>query len=271
MNKQDYAWEKVQLARNPKRPTSQVLIKTLFSDFIELHGDRLFGDDGAIIGGIATFLGKPITIIGEEKGDTTEHKIARNFGMPSPEGYRKAKRLIEQAEKFSRPILLIVDTPGAFPGIGAEERGQAGAIAANIQLLMRVKTVVFVVVLGEGGSGGALALGVGDYVMMFENSIFSILSPEGFASIVYKDSSKAKEAASIMRLTASDLQDLGVIDEILLEGEGLHQNYEVGFKAFQNRLQTLLLEFGHYSLDALIEKRYQKYRKMGLYLEGNHE
>ena len=271
MNKQDLAWEKVQLARNPKRPTSLVLIKDLFPDFLELHGDRLFSDDASIVGGIATFNGEPITVIGEEKGDTTANKIKRNFGMPNPEGYRKAKRLILQAEKFKRPIFLIVDTPGAYPGLGAEERGQAGAIATNISLLMEVKTPVVVIILGEGGSGGALAIGVGDYVMMFENSIFSILSPEGFASIVFKDSTKAKEAATLMRLTALDLKDLQAIDEIIPEGEGLHLNKDFGFKHLQIRLTTVLNRLKNLSSSELINQRYQKYRQMGVYLEGNHE
>ncbi|MGD9887627.1 MAG: acetyl-CoA carboxylase carboxyltransferase subunit alpha [Bacilli bacterium] len=271
MNKQDLAWEKVQLARHLKRPTSQTLINELFPDFIELHGDRLFSDDISIIGGIATFNGQPITVIGEEKGYNTDSKIMHNFGMPHPEGYRKAKRLFFQAEKFHRPIFLIVDTPGAYPGIGAEERGQAEAIAANIQTLMKVKTPVFVVILGEGGSGGALAIGVGDFVMMFENSIFSILSPEGFASIVYKDSNKAKEAAAMMKLTASDLFDLQAIDAILPEGGGLHLDHSFGFNVLKDKLQQLLLLYKKIPIDELVAKRYLKYRKMGIFQEGHHE
>ena len=177
-------WEKVKQARSTDRPTANAVIAALFPDFIELHGDRLFSDDAAIIGGIATLDGKPVTIIAEEKGKNTEDKIKRNFGMPHPEGYRKALRLMKQAEKFNRPIITIIDTPGAYPGIGAEERGQAQAIALNLKELMNIKVPIVVVVLGEGGSGGALAIGVGDYIMMFENAIYSILSPEGFASIL---------------------------------------------------------------------------------------
>ncbi|MBU1141422.1 MAG: acetyl-CoA carboxylase carboxyl transferase subunit alpha, partial [Firmicutes bacterium] len=222
MSEINTAWEKVKLARHSKRPTASYLIKELFPDFIELHGDRGFADDEAITAGLGTFNGIPMTIIAEEKGRTTEEKIKHNFGMPHPEGYRKAIRLMKQAEKFKRPILCIIDTPGAYPGIGAEERGQAQAIAYNLKTMMGLKTPIIVVVLSEGGSGGALAIGVGDHIFMFENSIYAILSPEGFASIIYKDSSQADHAASIMKLTAEDLKGFGVIDTIIYEQEGLH-------------------------------------------------
>lgn len=244
------------------------MIAALFPDFIELHGDRLFSDDAAIIGGIATLDGKPVTIIAEEKGKNTEDKIKRNFGMPHPEGYRKALRLMKQAEKFNRPIITIIDTPGAYPGIGAEERGQAQAIALNLKELMNIKVPIVVVVLGEGGSGGALAIGVGDYIMMFENAIYSILSPEGFASILFKDSSKAKEAAVHMKLTAEDLKELKVIDEIILEGKGLHVEPEIGLHNLKNALSKQLKKLKKMTKESLLDKRYEKFRKMGEYRES---
>ena len=261
------AWEKVKLARHPKRPTSQFLIKSLFNDFIELHGDRSFGDDKAIIGGIATFNGLPITVIAEEKGISTEDKIAHNFGMPHPEGYRKALRLMRQAEKFKRPIFCIIDTPGAYPGIGAEERGQAQAIAYNLQQMISLKTPIIILVLSEGGSGGALAIVVGDYVMMLENSIYAILSPEGFASIVYKDASKADHAASIMKLTAQDLLSFEVIDTIIEEGNGLHLQPEIGLINIKTALTKALNQLTKLSESKLLDQRYQKYRKMGVFIE----
>lgn len=261
------AWEKVKLARHPKRPTSIKLIKELFPDFIELKGDRTFADDHAIIGGIGTLNGIPMTIIAEEKGVTTEEKIFHNFGMPHPEGYRKALRLMRQAEKFKRPILCIIDTPGAYPGIGAEERGQAQAIANNLKEMMGLKTPIIVIVLSEGGSGGALAVGVGDYIMMFENSIYAILSPEGYASIIYKDSQKADVAADLMKLTAQDLMSLGVIDEIILENEGLHIDYDYGFQELKKAIITQLRKLEKKKEDVLLKARYQKFRRIGEYLE----
>ncbi len=261
------AWERVKLARHPKRPTAQTVIKSLSPDFIELHGDRSFADDRAIIGGIGTILGVPMTIIAEEKGITTEDKIKHNFGMPHPEGYRKAMRLMKQAEKFKRPILCIIDTPGAYPGIGAEERGQAQAIAFNLREMMGLKTPIFVLVLSEGGSGGALAIGVGDHIMMYENSIYAILSPEGFASIIYKDASKADHAASLMKLTADDLKAFDIIDEILPEGEGLHVEPEIGFEALKKALQQAMKKTLKMKTDKLLSDRYKKYRHMGVFLE----
>ena len=265
MDIQNSAWEIVRLARHPKRPTSKTLIKELFPDFIELHGDRLFSDDPSIIGGIASFLGKPITIIAQEKGTTTEDKIYRNFGMAHPEGYRKALRLMKQAEKFNRPIFCIIDTPGAYPGIGAEERGQAGAIALNLREMSRISVPIIAVVLSEGGSGGALGIGVGDSVAMFENSIYSILSPEGFASILYKDSSKAAEAASLMKLTADDLYQQNVIDAIFMEEGGLHISYQAGFSYLKSFLEKELNRLSQIPSDKLLEKRYLKYRQLGQY------
>ena len=206
-------------------------------------------------------------MIAEEKGRNTEEKIEHNFGMPHPEGYRKALRLMRQAEKFHRPIICIIDTPGAYPGIGAEERGQAQAIAYNMQQMMSLKTPIIVIVLSEGGSGGALAIGVGDEVMMFENSIYAILSPEGFASIVYKDSAKADHAASLMKLTAQDLYDLKVIDHIITEGEGLHVDHETGVQELRQQLTRALNQLSKLTPTKLLEKRYMKYRHMGVFIE----
>lgn len=265
------AWDIVKLARHPKRPTAQTLIKELFPDFLELHGDRQYADDLSIIGGIGTFNGIQMTIIAEEKGIGTDGKIRHNFGMPHPEGYRKALRLMKQAEKFKRPILCIVDTPGAYPGIGAEERGQAQAIANNLKEMMGLKTPILVVILSEGGSGGALAIGVGDVVLMFENSIYAILSPEGYASIIYKDSQKADLAASLMKLTAQDLLDFGVIDEIIPEQEGLHIDADYGIKELKKSLMKHLKNLMKESSELRLEQRYAKYRKMGVVIEQQGE
>lgn len=265
MNEQKTAWERVLLARHPKRPTSIDLIQYLFPDFIEFHGDRVFGDDAAIIGGIGTLQNQVMTVIAQEKGVATEDKIKHNFGMPHPEGYRKAIRLMRQAEKFERPILCIIDTPGAYPGITSEERGQARAIAYNLKEMLALKVPILVVVLGEGGSGGALAIGVGDKVFMFENSIYAILSPEGFASILYKDSSKANEAAEWMKLTAGDLYKLQVIDEVIEEQGGLHENPGFGFGNLKQKLEEALGELLKLEKQELVEKRKLKYRNMGKY------
>lgn len=264
----DKVWERIKLARNIDRPTASKLIKAIFPDFIELHGDRLFGDDAAIIGGLATFNDIPVTVIAEEKGTNTNDKLKHNFGMPHPEGYRKALRLMKQAEKFRRPIITIIDTPGAYPGLGAEERGQAGAIALNLKELMFLNTPVIVIILGEGGSGGALAIGVGDQILMFENAIYSILSPEGFASILFKDSSRAKEAAHLMKLTADELLKFGIIDEIILEDEGLNSNPEPGFENLKKSLTKHLKKLINTPNATLLKNRYAKFRKMGEYEES---
>jgi acetyl-CoA carboxylase carboxyl transferase subunit alpha len=261
------AWEKVRLARHPKRPTAVKLIARLFPDFLELHGDREFSDDPAVLGGLATFAGRPVTVIAHEKGTTTDEKIHRNFGMPHPEGYRKALRLMRQAEKFRRPVVCIVDTPGAYPGIGAEERGQAQAIALNLREMMRLKTPVVVVILGEGGSGGALGIGVGDAVAMCENAIYSILSPEGFAAILFKDAVQAPQAAALMKLTSSDLLGFGVIDAVLPEGEGLQVDPEPGFKNIEHFLLTALARLEDVPIAELLETRYQKFRRLGAVTE----
>ncbi|MFA7417308.1 MAG: acetyl-CoA carboxylase carboxyltransferase subunit alpha [Acholeplasma sp.] len=268
MTTMDKVWERIKLARSQDRPTATKLIKTMFPDFLELHGDRLYGDDAAIIGGVATFNDIPVTIIAEEKGTDTNDKLKHNFGMPHPEGYRKALRLMKQAEKFSRPIITIIDTPGAYPGLGAEERGQAGAIAQNLKDLMVLKTPIIVVVLGEGGSGGALAIGIGDQILMFENAIYSILSPEGFASILFKDATRAKEAAHLMKLTADDLKSFGVIDDIILEGKGLNTNPETGFNNLKKSMTKHLNKLMKTPLDTLLKNRYNKFKQMGEYEES---
>ena len=268
MTTMDKVWERIKLARSQDRPTATKLIKAMFPDFLELHGDRLYGDDAAIIGGVATFNDIPVTIIAEEKGTDTNDKLKHNFGMPHPEGYRKALRLMKQAEKFSRPIITIIDTPGAYPGLGAEERGQAGAIAQNLKDLMVLKTPIIVVVLGEGGSGGALAIGIGDQILMFENAIYSILSPEGFASILFKDATRAKEAAHLMKLTADDLKSFGVIDDIILEGNGLNTNPETGFNNLKKSMTKHLNKLMKTPLDTLLKNRYNKFKQMGEYEES---
>lgn len=256
------AWEKVQKARRVDRPTSVDYIDSIFDDFIELHGDRQYKDDAAIIGGIGKLQDIPVTIIAQEKGKNIKEKIRRNFGSPNPEGYRKALRLMKQAEKFKRPIICLVDTQGAFCGIGAEERGQGEAIAKNLMEMSNLKVPIISIVLGEGGSGGALALAVSDKVWMLENATYSILSPEGFASILYKDSTKAKEAAEVMKLTSHDLYELQVIDEIIEEPlDGAHES----FKSIANELKILLeeeiKELMTIEINELLENRYNKYRK----------
>ena len=263
------AWEIVKLARHPKRITSRTLISMLFTDFIELKGDRLFRDDPSIIGGIAKFQTIPVTVIAEEKGMNTEDKIKHNFGMPHPEGYRKAIRLMKQAEKFNRPIITIIDTPGAYPGIEAEERGQARAIAQNLFDMMALSVPIIVIVLSEGGSGGALAIGVGDYTVMFENAIYSILSPEGFASILYKDSSKAEQAAEIMKLTAKDLLEFKIIDEIISEKDGLHEDPTFGVNELKLKMTKRLKKLQTLNKHTLLNQRYDKFRKIGVFKEGD--
>lgn len=268
VNQEEKVWEKVRLARHPKRPTASVVIKQLFPDFLELHGDRQFGDDASLIGGLATFMGQPVTVIAQEKGTTTDEKIARNFGMPHPEGYRKALRLMKQAEKFHRPIVFIIDTPGAYPGIGAEERGQAQAIAFNLFEMIAIQTPMVGIVLSEGGSGGALAIGVTDTLLMLENSIYSIISPEGFASILFKDSTKAKAAAALMKLTADDLLSFKIIDAIVPEAKGGFQE-DIPFTIQQLRvlLQKSLKQLTKMTLNQLIQLREKRFRDIGVFEE----
>ena len=267
---EDLVWEKVRLARHPKRPTATTVIKYLFPDFMELHGDRQFGDDTSILAGLATFKGIPVTVIAQEKGTTTEEKIARNFGMPHPEGYRKALRFMKQAEKFKRPIILMIDTPGAYPGIGAEERGQAQAIAFNLFEMSALKTPLIGIVLSEGGSGGALAIGVTDTLFMLENSIYSIISPEGFASILFKDAAKAKHAASLMKLTADDLLSLGIIDAIVPEVKtGFHEDIAFTLNHLIQLIQQSLKMLSKMSVDKLLARREKKFRDIGVFLDAS--
>lgn len=256
-------WEKVKLARMPIRPTGIDYIELIFKEFVELHGDRLYGEDRAIVGGLAFFNDIPVTIIAQQKGRNTKENISRNFSMPHPEGYRKALRLMKQAEKFHRPVICFIDTPGAFCGIGAEERGQGEAIATNLADMMMLRTPIISVVISEGGSGGALALGVADRVYMLENAIYSILSPEGFASILYKDSSKAEAAANDMKLTAQDLYQFGVIDNIIPEPPGgAHNNYEFVTDKVKEVICTDLKELKSLSVDDMLDRRYKKFRNI---------
>ena len=257
------AWERVELARQLERPKSLDYINKIFDEFIELHGDRNFGDDKSIIGGIAKLQGIAVTVIGEQKGKNVKENMQRNFGMPEPEGYRKALRLMKQAEKFNRPIITFIDTPGAYPGIGAEERGQGEAIAKNMMKMSMLKVPIICIVIGEGSSGGALAIGIGDRVIMLENAIYSILSPEGFASILYKDASKAQQAAEDMKITAKDLKSLGIIDEIIKEPkDGAQNDFEKVTKSIKKYLISNIEELQKLSKEELIEKRYQKFRTM---------
>ncbi len=257
------AWDRVMLARKMERPKSLDYINEIFEDFIELHGDRNFGDDKAIIGGIAVLEGKPVTVIGEQKGKKAKENMERNFGMPNPEGYRKALRLMKQAEKFNRPIITFIDTPGAYPGMGAEERGQGEAIAKNIFEMSKLEVPIICVVIGEGSSGGALAIAVGDRIVMLENAIYSILSPEGFASILYKDSNKAKEAAEDMKATAKDLKSFGIIDKIIKEPEdGAEKDFESVVKELKSYIKKSLKELNKLSKEELVNERYEKFRTM---------
>lgn len=260
--------DKLTLSRMVERPTSLDYIERVFDVFIELHGDRQFRDDPCIVGGIARLGKMPVTVIGQQKGRNTKENVQRNFGMPNPEGFRKALRLMKQAEKFQRPVICFIDTPGAHPGIGAEERGQAEAIARNLMEMVSLRTPVISIVIGEGGSGGALALSVADEIWMLEHSIYSVLSPEGFASILWKDSSRAKEAAEMMKITAQDLKQLDIIDRILEEPSG---GAHTDPQAIANVIRQYLLEvpFQDMKKDVpkMLDQRYNKYRKIGAYME----
>jgi acetyl-CoA carboxylase carboxyl transferase subunit alpha len=262
------AWEKVSIAKLVERPTALDYIERIFTDFVELHGDRLFRDDPSIVGGIGKLNGRPVTIIGQQKGRDTKEYIKRNFGMPNPEGYRKVLRLMKQAEKFNRPVICFVDTPGAYPGIGAEERGQGEAIARNLMEMANLRVPLVSIVIGEGGSGGALAMAVADEVWMLENSIYSILSPEGFASILWKDSSRAKEAAEVMKITAEDLKNFGIIDRVINEPlGGAHKNVEETADNIKAALSETISKLSEYDIEELLNKRYNKFRSFGVYNE----
>ena len=256
-------WEHVQLARAKTRPTGKDYIEALFDDFMEFHGDRHCGDDPAVIGGVAFFHGKPVTVLAQEKGEGTRENIARNFGMVSPEGYWKSLRLMQQAEKFHRPVICLVDTPGAFCGLEAEERGQGEAIAKNLYTLAGLIVPVLSIVIGEGGSGGALAFAVADEVWMLEHSVYSILSPEGFASILWKDSKKAKEAAAVMKLTAADLYQMGMIEHVIPEAEPVsRENINDAAAYLENGIEDFLGKYGKTEPEKLLEHRYERFRKM---------
>ena len=262
------AWQRTQIARHPKRPHTLDLVNLLLEDWVELHGDRVFGDDKAIVGGIATFDGEPVVVIGHQKGRDTRENIARNFGMPHPEGYRKALRLMQLAGKFGKPIITLIDTPGAYPGLAAEERGQAEAIARNLREMAGLPTPVICVVTGEGGSGGALALGVGNRVLMLEYSIYSVISPEGCAAILWGEAAKAPEAAELMRVTAPDLLKLGVIDAIVPEPVGgAHRNWDATAASLREALREQLRQLRSKSEAELIEERQEKCRRIGVFEE----
>ena len=261
-------WQRVQLARHPKRPHSLDYINQIVTDFQELHGDRAFGDDAAIVGGTGFLDGQPVMLIGQQKGRDTKQKLIRNFGMPKPEGYRKAMRLMNLAAKFARPIVTLLDTPGAYPGIDAEERGQAQAIAYNLREMSRLPVPVVVVVIGEGGSGGALALGVGNRVYMLENSIYSVISPESCAAIIYRDAGKAEMAANALKLTAQDLLHLKLIDDIIPEPPGgAHENHALAAEMLRTTVRMALAELKDKPPRELIDQRYEKFRFMGNFFE----
>ncbi len=258
------AWERVLLARHPKRPHSLDYIQRLFTGFEEIHGDRCFADDPAIVAGMGHFDGRPVMIVAQQKGRDTRQKLHRNWGMPKPEGYRKALRVMKLADKFHRPIITFLDTPGAYPGVDAEERGQAEAIAMNLREMSRLNTPVIAVVIGEGGSGGALGLGVANRVYMLENAVYSVISPESCAAIIYRDSGKAPQAAEALRLTAPDLQQLGLIDGIIPEpSEGAHTDVDAAAESLRGALAAALAELSGVDPAVLLEERYQKFRRMG--------
>jgi acetyl-CoA carboxylase carboxyl transferase subunit alpha len=263
-------WTRVLLARHPKRPHTLDYIGRIFTNFTELHGDRAYGDDPAIVGGMASFEGQPLMVMGQQKGRDTKQKLHRNFGMPKPEGYRKAMRLMRLADKFHRPIITFLDTPGAYPGIDAEERGQAEAIAVNLREMSRLGVPVIAIVIGEGGSGGALGLGVANRVYMLENAYYSVITPESCAAIIYRDSGKAPEAARALRLAASDLLALGLIDGIISEpAEGAHTDVDKAAEFIKEALRKPLQELALRSARELIDDRYNKFRQMGnFFAEG---
>ncbi len=262
-------WQRAQLARHPKRPHTLDLFRLLLEDFVELHGDRVFGDDKAIVGGLARFEGDPVVVIGHQKGRDTRENIARNFGMPHPEGYRKALRLMEMAAKFRKPLITFIDTPGAYPGLGAEERGQAEAIARNLREMAGLATPIVCLVTGEGGSGGALAIGVANRILMLEHAIYSVISPEGCAAILWGEATKAPEAAELMRITAPDLMKLGVIDRIIPEPPGgAHRNWEETAENLRGPLRDALWELRSLTTEELVAERYEKFRRIGVFEES---
>lgn len=262
------AWQRVQIARHPKRPYTMDYIQLLMTDFIELHGDRLFADDQAIIGGVAKFNGNKVMVMGHQKGRDTKENLRRNFGCAHPEGYRKALRLMKMAQRFNLPVVTLIDTPGAYPGVDAEERGQAQAIATNLKEMVDIAVPIVVIVIGEGGSGGAIGLGVGDKVCLLENAYYSVISPEGCASILWRNSAKAPEASETLKLTAKDLLNLGIIDEIIPEPlGGAHRDPEKAAKNLGDTLKRNLDELIKIPKERLLQLRYEKFRKMGIFKE----
>jgi acetyl-CoA carboxylase carboxyl transferase subunit alpha len=265
-------WQRVMIARHAQRPYTLDYIRALCTDFIELHGDRSFSDDAAMVGGLAKFEGQPVVVLGHQKGRTVQESMYRNFGMPHPEGYRKALRLMKMAEKFKRPVLCFIDTPGAYPGIGAEERGQARAIALNLFEMASLRVPVICTVIGEGGSGGALAIGMGDKVLMCENAWYSVISPEGCAAILFRDATRASEAAAALKLTAPELKALSIIDEIIPEPQGgAHRDPGTLMEATRAILLKNLKELKTLSPEQLLDTRYQKFRTLGVWREAELE
>ena len=256
-------YDRVKLARSSERPTGLDYIQNIFRDFIELHGDRRYGDDPAVVGGIARLGGLPVTVVAIEKGHTAKERAARNFGAPHPEGYRKALRLMKQAEKFHRPVVCFVDTAGAYCGLGAEERGQASAIAANLMEMMGLKTPILSLLIGEGGSGGALALAVADEVWMMENAVYSVISPEGGASILYKDATQVERAAEELRITAQDLYGFGVVERVISEAEG----FDAAYRSLRDQLDAELNRRMQMDVQSLLRARYERFRKIGGLME----
>lgn len=261
-------WQRAQIARHTQRPYALDYINSLFTDFVELHGDRNYGDDRALITGLAKFQGRPVAIIGHQKGRDTKQRLIRNFGQPKPEGYRKALRVMRLAAKFGRPVITFIDTPGAYPGIDAEERGQAEAIAVNLREMARLPVPIIVTVTGEGGSGGALAIAVGDRVNILENSFYSVISPEGCAAILWRDSAKAETAAAALKITAKDLKELGIVDEIVPEPEGgAHVDPESAAQLLGEVLERELTALSQQPVKDLLEARYEKFRRMGQFFD----
>jgi acetyl-CoA carboxylase carboxyl transferase subunit alpha len=262
------AWQRAQIARHQQRPYLLDFVNFLFTDFMELHGDRGFADDKAIVAGLAKYHGRPVAVIGHQKGRDTKQRLARNFGQPKPEGYRKALRVMQLAAKFGRPILSFVDTQGAYPGMDAEERGQGEAIARNLREMARLPVPIIVTVTGEGGSGGALAIAVGDKVNILENSFYSVISPEGCASIIWRDASKAETAAAAMKITPRELKEQGVVDEIIPEPDGgAHMDHEAAARLIDEVLDRQLVALSHASIRDLVDARYEKFRKMGQFFD----
>jgi acetyl-CoA carboxylase carboxyl transferase subunit alpha len=261
-------WQRAQIARHAQRPYTQDFISLLLTDFVELHGDRAYGDDKAIVAGLAKFHGRPVAVVGHQKGRDTKQRLIRNFGQPKPEGYRKAIRVMQLAAKFGRPVLTFIDTQGAYPGIDAEERGQAEAIAKNLREMARLPVPIIATVTGEGGSGGALAIAVGDYVNILENGFYSVISPEGCAAIMWRDSTKAETAAVALKITGRDLKEMGIVDEIVPEPEGgAHTDYEAAARSLDAVLDRQLMALRNQSTKELLDARYEKFRNMGQFFD----